>query len=460
MPQLIAGSSDLHAIRTIRAVIMAHLLLSRHITSHEPLTMDMMQWRLRSGVVFIQFCHGYPAPSVLHSMLFSTGVLVGLVWHRKILHAEVSVPNFLLRNFQAVLSTLFARLFAASKATNSIDAVDQCAAATSTELVTPTELTDEAVPSLTPMNTGVRAEPLPTIIHESDAVVELELDDLGKLEDFLYSVPIAVDDAHRSQPKQRSHMDRADGARDDSAHASHKSDRNTEGDTVEENVALLMDKTVPELLSMARRIAEGAITSEWRDRVKSGSCGLATNAFASGSLAVVTWLVQNGFQVLAIDGDMENVLRLGLDHDDQYLIDTALRAGADVNRRVIGFGTLLQRAIIRQSLKQVETLLDLDALIHKTESVHDMGGNCALMAAVSVGDGTLTSMLLRLGADAAEVCGIFGSALHTAAYTGRFAVVQALLDFSPSMDVNARDDRGLTALNVALEGIWFWDRPR
>ena len=126
------------------------------------------------------------------------------------------------------------------------------------------------------------------------------------------------------------------------------------------------------------------------------------------------------------------------------LVRRILRAGADVNVRGDYGGTALMFAALGTSLETLDVLLSAGA------EVNAVGGFdwTALMIATVKGDTASVKRLLDHGAEVNRA-DIYGwTPLMRAAFEKRTGVVGALLR-SPSLDLDARNEVGATALHLA-----------
>ena len=123
-----------------------------------------------------------------------------------------------------------------------------------------------------------------------------------------------------------------------------------------------------------------------------------------------------------------------------------LRRGADVNATNDNGGTALMFAAIPGHLETMTLLVDHGADVNAFGHFHWT----ALMVAASKGHGDGVRLLLRSGADP-NVQDTYGwTPLMRAVYGSKYDAVAALLE-DERLDLEVRDERGATALHVAVE---------
>ena len=128
------------------------------------------------------------------------------------------------------------------------------------------------------------------------------------------------------------------------------------------------------------------------------------------------------------------------------LLRRLLERGADVNARNDNGGTALMFAAIPGDVETIAHLVDHGAEINATGYFNWT----ALMVAASKGHGESVRLLLRHGADP-NVQDTYGwTPVMRAVYGNKRDAVRALLG-SDRVDLEARDERGATALHVAVE---------
>jgi ankyrin repeat protein len=168
-----------------------------------------------------------------------------------------------------------------------------------------------------------------------------------------------------------------------------------------------------------------------------------------GYADILALLVERGAKFYALD----QALLLALDQDHIKLADIMLRAGANINAKCNNYGRLLQKAIIKGSKKMVRLFIRHGAEINDLVPKTSIGGNCALMAAISSGKASEVRYLLKHGAMLKQAQGVFGNALQSAAHFGKLDVVHAILE-SAALDVNETDGSPLTPLCMAMRYHW------
>ena len=128
------------------------------------------------------------------------------------------------------------------------------------------------------------------------------------------------------------------------------------------------------------------------------------------------------------------------------LVERLLERGAGVNVRNDNGGTALMFAAIPGHVKTLALLIEHGADVNATGHFNWT----ALMVAASKGHRESVELLLRHGADP-NVQDTYGwTPLMRAVYGNKQGAVSALLA-SDRVDLEARDDRGATALHVAVE---------
>ena len=128
------------------------------------------------------------------------------------------------------------------------------------------------------------------------------------------------------------------------------------------------------------------------------------------------------------------------------LVQRLLERGADVNARNDNGGTALMFAAIPGHLDTMKLLVDNGADVNAFGHFHWT----ALMVAASKGHGDGVRLLLRNGADP-NVQDTYGwTPLMRAVHGNKRDAVAALLE-DDRLDLEVRDERGATALHVAVE---------
>lgn len=155
-------------------------------------------------------------------------------------------------------------------------------------------------------------------------------------------------------------------------------------------------------------------------------------------------LLQSDVDVNVRRSDGKTLLILAAKESDVVLVRRLIAAGANVNARTDNGGTALMFAAIRGDVHTQKALIDAGAEVNAT------GGFdwTALTIASVKGHIAAVRQLLASGADP-NVPDIYGwTALMRAVYEEREEVVQAILE-QPSVDLNAKNDQGATALHLA-----------
>lgn len=155
-------------------------------------------------------------------------------------------------------------------------------------------------------------------------------------------------------------------------------------------------------------------------------------------------LLGHGVDVNLSTKDGKTALMLAAQRGRADIIGALLNAGAAVDQRNTRGGTALMYAAVLGDQQTVDVLLSRGAAINLQSS----NGWTALMIAAVQGYEGLVRGLLSHGADA-NLADIYGwTPLMRAVAENRFGVVRILLA-SKSVDVNARNDAGATALMIA-----------
>ena len=194
-------------------------------------------------------------------------------------------------------------------------------------------------------------------------------------------------------------------------------------------------------------------------------CGLAV-VVAVGSLAVSAGDVDKAFGAALERGDVADAARLldaGADPDLRLgygktalmaaakagafdLVHDLLEHGAAVDARNDNGGTALMFAAIPGHLETMTLLIDRGANVNAFGHFNWT----ALMVAASKGHADSVRLLLRNGADP-NVQDTYGwTPLMRAVYGNKRRAVTALLEHA-HLDLEVRDERGATALHVAVE---------
>ena len=193
---------------------------------------------------------------------------------------------------------------------------------------------------------------------------------------------------------------------------------------------------------------------------------LAVVVLAVGALAATAGDVDEAFGAALGRGDVAGAVELlhaganphtRLAHGKTALMAAAkagafelaqglIERGADVDARNDNGGTALMFAAIPGHLETMALLIEHGADVNATGHFNWT----ALMVAASKGHGGGVRLLLRNGADP-NVQDTYGwTPLMRAVYGNKRAAVAALLE-NERLDLEARDERGATALHVAVE---------
>jgi ankyrin repeat protein len=132
---------------------------------------------------------------------------------------------------------------------------------------------------------------------------------------------------------------------------------------------------------------------------------------------------------------------------DSSLARDLLRAGADPNATNTNGGSVLMYAAWRGDPECMRLILGQEVAIDQAAQ----NGWTALMMAAAKGHESAAAALLEAGADP-KVVDVYGwNPLMRAAYAGREDVVRLLLE-QPETDIETVNDRGQTALHLAVIG--------
>ncbi|KAF1347096.1 ankyrin repeat domain-containing protein, partial [Delphinella strobiligena] len=154
----------------------------------------------------------------------------------------------------------------------------------------------------------------------------------------------------------------------------------------------------------------------------------------------------NALQAAAYCGHIE-VMAAFLDRSATVAL--LLQRGVDVNAVGYHYGTALQAASRCGHIKMVRSLLEAGANVNILQGRHQT----ALCAAIVGCHVDVVKTLIKAGADTSLhfiEFGLFGNALHLAAFSGNASLVQLLLD--RGADINAYGGHFGSALFATLEG--------
>jgi ankyrin repeat protein len=168
------------------------------------------------------------------------------------------------------------------------------------------------------------------------------------------------------------------------------------------------------------------------------------SALERGDLDGAARLFKSGVDVDVQRSDGKTLLILAAKASDVVLVRRLIAAGANVNATTDNGGTALMFAAIRGDIETQKVLIAAGA------DVNAIGGFdwTALTVASVKGHVPAVRQLLSSGADP-NLPDIYGwTPLMRAVYEGREQVVQALLE-QPSIDLDAVNDQGATALHLA-----------
>jgi ankyrin repeat protein len=172
-------------------------------------------------------------------------------------------------------------------------------------------------------------------------------------------------------------------------------------------------------------------------------------AVSSDNLELVNVLLTHGASLKSATTNGDTPLHTAAGRGDLEIAESLLSHGADPNATIIGGTTPLHEAAEGGSVEIAKLLVAHGAGINWTNS---SGMTPLLYAAGRGGERTgveCLEFLLSKGATLDSVDERGDSALHIAAYYGNTAVIESLLKHS--INVNARNNRGQTALKLAKD---------
>ncbi len=167
-------------------------------------------------------------------------------------------------------------------------------------------------------------------------------------------------------------------------------------------------------------------------------------AISKRDVPAIERLLKHGVDVNLSATDGKTALMLAAQQGRLDLIRTLLDAGATVDITNTRGGTALMYAAVLGDTAPIKLLLARGSAVNTQSST----GWTALMIAAVMGHDALVRLLLDQGANAG-LADIYGwTPLMRATYEKRLHVVRMLLT-SKSVNVNARNDNGATALHYA-----------
>jgi len=166
-------------------------------------------------------------------------------------------------------------------------------------------------------------------------------------------------------------------------------------------------------------------------------------AIALGLMAPVSMSLADA---VSVDAKGRTELMLAAKQGDLARVKSLLGAGADVAARNPNGGTPLMYAALGDNVDVVRLLLASGSEVDARAS----NGWGALMIAAAKGHAAVARVLLEAGADI-NVHDVYGwTPLMRACYEDRPAVVELLLA-APGLALEAREERGATALHVVAQ---------
>jgi ankyrin repeat protein len=186
------------------------------------------------------------------------------------------------------------------------------------------------------------------------------------------------------------------------------------------------------ILTLVLNVARAGADEDW------------TRAILQHDLALIERLLSEGANVNRAAEDGRTALMLAAGAGQTKLVQALIAAGADVNAVNQRGGTALMYAATDGDASTLSALLSRGAAVNAKAA----NGWTAVTLASARGHAGIVGQLLAAGADA-NATDIDGwTPLMRAVYEDRFEVVRVLLG-DKSLRVNARDDRGETALHYA-----------
>jgi ankyrin repeat protein len=186
--------------------------------------------------------------------------------------------------------------------------------------------------------------------------------------------------------------------------------------------------------------------------LQSAYCTSIHDAVATGDIKTVTELIKaNPDLIRAKDVEDWTPLHFAViaDKNRYELVKFLLKNGADVNAKTKYLDTALSLAAQRHEIEIAKLLLGNKA---EVDAQADDGWT-PLHKAVSNCDQQMVDLLLANGANPEVNSKSVGPPLHLAALDCKKEMVERLL--ASHADVNARNSSGLTALDVAMNRIYF-----
>jgi len=113
------------------------------------------------------------------------------------------------------------------------------------------------------------------------------------------------------------------------------------------------------------------------------------------------------------------------------------------------YGSPIQYAATNGSQELIMLLLRQGASLLKLRSYATLGGNCALMGAVSAGRPSILRLFVEHGAQMAKAEGCLGNVLQTAATLGYGDTVAMIMELAPDIDVHVTGRIKLSPLCLA-----------
>lgn len=211
------------------------------------------------------------------------------------------------------------------------------------------------------------------------------------------------------------------------------------------------EQPIKAMMVMGRPHIAHALLPEWKSQhIHGHSCGpVLSLATRTSNIRVLESALELGCDVNGASAEYPMPLKIAAYQGDVEMVQTILRAGADVNSSVLELNsmlhfpviTALHAAVANSRPDVVRILLAAGANIH---TIEHMDGITRSLLAVAIRDGPaeravleIVQLLLVHGADINEANELDGTPLHAALEEGRSAIARHLLDAGADTSVIA-----------------------